>query len=267
MSCRAFVLVSVGVGMIMAMKGANPDEAAGADPASLFEARVYEDAKGEKLSYRLLKPKDYDPKTSYPLVLFLHGAGERGSDNLAQLKHGMADFAGDEAREKHAAFVVAPQCPAGQQWVAVPFGSVTHTMPEQPAPGLRMALELVEHALPKEFNIDKRRLYVTGLSMGGFGTWDAVQRRPDLFAAAIPICGGGDTAQAKRIAVLPIWVFHGDRDTAVKTERSRDMVEALKAAGGSPMYTEYPNTGHDSWSATYKNPEVHAWLFRQKRTD
>jgi predicted peptidase len=131
---------------------------------------------------------------------------------------------------------------------------------------MALTLGLVE-SLTKEFSIDQRRMYVTGLSMGGYGVWDAVQRQPMLFAAAVPICGGGDTALAKSFAQLPIWAFHGDGDTTVKPQRSRDMIAALKAAGGQPRYTEYPNTGHNSWTATYANREVYAWLFAQKRPE
>lgn len=112
-----------------------------------------------------------------------------------------------------------------------------------------------------------QRIYLTGLSMGGFGVWDAMQRKPTWFAAAVPICGGGDPTFASAIAPIPVWAFHGDSDPAVKPKRSRDMIAALKAAGGQPKYTEYPNTGHNSWTETYKNREMYAWLFSQKRKD
>src|SRR5207244_7702516 len=120
-------------------------------------------------------------------------------------------------------------------------------------------------ALQKEFSIDPKRLYITGLSMGGYGTWDLISRHPELFAAAAPICGGGDEDQAEKIAKLPIWIFHGAKDQAVPVERSRNMVTALKKAGGEPKYTEYPDVGHDSWVRAYKDPELFAWLFAQKK--
>lgn len=236
-----------------------------ADPRDKFEARVYRDAAGVELPYRLLKPAPYSPEKKYPLVLFFHGAGECGTDNVKQLVHGMADFASDKIMADYPCFVVAPQCPEKAQWVDVPWSADSHKLPEKPAPALRQSLELID-ALTKEFSIDADRLYVTGLSMGGFGTWDALCRRPNLFAAAAPICGGGDTGEAKKIAKIPVWAFHGDQDTAVKPQRSRDMIAALKAAGGSPKYTEYKDTGHDSWSATYKDPELYKWLFAQKRS-
>jgi predicted peptidase len=138
-------------------------------------------------------------------------------------------------------------------------------MPEQPSQPLRQTLELVA-ALQKEFSIDPARLYITGLSMGGFGVWDAIQRQPDWFAAAAPICSGGDVSLAKKITGVPVWAFHGDADGTVKVRRSRDMIAALKAAGGTPKYTEYQGVGHDSWTATYRDPELYKWLFAQKRT-
>ncbi len=235
------------------------------DPRERFEARTYRSPQGGELPYRLLRPRSDVRQEAYPLVLFLHGAGERGSDNKKQLVHGMADFASDEIMQKYPCYVVAPQCPAGQQWVDTPWTADAHTMPENPTAAMRLALELIG-ALADEFPIDARRLYVSGLSMGGFGTWDALQRQPQRFAAAVPICGGGDVALAKTIAHVPIWAFHGDADRVVKPKRSRDMVAALKEAGGAPRYTEYPGVGHNSWAATYRNPELYAWLFAQQRT-
>jgi predicted peptidase len=197
-------------------------------------------------------------------VIFFHGAGERGDNNTAQLVHGMNNFASAEIREKYPAFVVAPQCPNNQKWADVDWSADKHTLTKEPSKSMKLSLELLD-ALQKEFSIDSSRLYVTGLSMGGYGTWDVIHRHPDLFAAAAPICGGGDPAGAKAMAKLPIWVFHGDQDTAVKVKRSREMVEALKAAGSDVKYTEYAGVGHDSWTATYKDPKFYEWLFAQKK--
>lgn len=236
----------------------------GDDVKDRFEARTYADDAGNKLLYRLFKPKSYDAKQKYPLVLFLHGAGERGADNAAQLKHGMNDFSGEAVQAKFPCFIVAPQCPTGDRWVDVDWGADKHDMPAKPSPPIRLTLRAIEN-LQKEFSIDAKRLYITGLSMGGYGTWDAIQRHPELFAAAVPICGGGDPKYAEKIKNIPIWAFHGDKDTAVKVERSRDMIAAIKAAGGMPKYTEYPGVGHDSWTATYKDAEMYKWLFAQSR--
>ena len=125
-------------------------------------------------------------------------------------------------------------------------------------------LKLLEE-LPQEFSIDPDRVYVTGLSMGGYGTWDLLTRKPELVAAAIPICGGGDPKHVARFKGTPIWVFHGDGDEAVEVESSREMVAALEAAGGQPIYTEYEGVGHNSWADTYANRAVWDWLFAQRR--
>jgi predicted peptidase len=229
-----------------------------------LEKRNYTDPAGKTLPYRLLKPDNYDPAKKYPLVLFLHGAGERGVDNTAQLKHGVGEFASKEGREKYPCFLIAPQCPAKEKWADVNWSADASKVSEKPAEPQRLALEIVA-AVQKEFSIDPKRLYITGLSMGGYGTWDIISRHPDMFAAAIPICGGGDESHAGKLTKIPLWCFHGDKDTAVKVERSRNMIEAVKKAGGSPKYTEYPGVGHDSWTRTYKDPEVLKWLFEQKK--
>lgn len=239
-------------------------ESFAADVAESFEARVYKDKQGE-LPYRLLKPANYDANKSYPLVLFLHGAGERGSDNKSQLVHGMKDFLSESNRNERPCFVVAPQCPKNEKWVDVDWSRDSHDTPKEPSDEMTRCFEVLKQ-LQSEFSVDADRIYITGLSMGGYGTWDAIARRPDYFAAAAPICGGGDPKDAEKIAKLPIWVFHGDADGAVKVSRSRDMVAAIKKAGGDPKYTEYPGVGHNSWSRTYANPEFHKWLFSQKRT-
>lgn len=234
-----------------------------ADFHDLYEARVFTSGDAS-LRYRLMKPEQVDDDKKYPLVIFYHGAGERGDDNTKQLVHGMADFASAVNRRQYPCFVLAPQCPAGQQWVDTPWTLEAHTMPKKPAPAMQLSLDLLA-SLQKELPIDSARIYVTGLSMGGFGVWDAIQRHPNLFAAAAPVCGGGDTGLAKSIASIPLWAFHGDKDTVVKPRRSRDMIEALKADGGSPRLTVYPGVGHNSWAATYRNPEFYAWLFKQQK--
>jgi predicted peptidase len=238
---------------------------AGDDVTNRFEARTFKGST-EELPYRLLKPKDFDAKKNYPLVLFFHGAGERGKDNVAQLKHGVKTFASDEYLAKYPCFVIAPQCPNNEQWVNTPWGAPEHTMPEKPSKSMAAAFELLD-AIRTEFPIDPTRIYVTGISMGGFGTWDALQRHPEIFAAGVPVCGGADKALAPKIAKLPIWVFHGGNDGVVKTKRAQDMVAALKAAGGQPKYDEYPGVGHDSWNKAYATAELYEWLFAQRRTE
>jgi predicted peptidase len=226
-----------------------------------LEKHVFE-AGGEKLPYRLLKPAKVEDGHKYPLVIFLHGAGERGSDNEKQLIHGVSQFAAN--RDEYPCFLIAPQCPDGKKWVEVDWSADSHTMPKEPGEVGRLTLGLIEQSI-KELTVDPKRVYLTGLSMGGYGTWDLLARRPDLFAAAAPVCGGADEATAPKIKDIPVWAFHGARDTAVKPARSRNMIAALKKAGGSPKYTEYPDVGHNSWEPAYKDPELFKWLFAQKK--
>lgn len=229
-----------------------------------LDKAVYEDATGKRLPYRLLKPLDIEAGNTYPLVVFLHGAGERGNDNEKQLVHGVPQFAAKETREKYPCFLIAPQCPVEQKWVEVDWGARTHSQPKEMGDAGRMVLELIAQTM-KDKPIDSKRVYITGLSMGGYGTWDLIARKPDLFAAGAPVCGGADESTAKKIKDMPIWVFHGGKDGVVKPARSRNMVEALKQAGGKPKYTEYPEVGHNSWVNAYKDPEFYKWLFTQKR--
>ena len=245
--------------ILSAADGARAD-----DFHSLLEKRTFADAHGTKLSYRLLKPEQIEAGAKYPLVVFLHGAGERGNDNEAQLIHGVREFATPEHRKKYPCFLIAPQCPNGKRWVEVDWSSKSHRLPKEPSEPLRLTVELVE-SLAKELPIDPKRVYITGLSMGGYGVWDVLARKPELFAAAVSVCGGGDIETAERIKEIPVWLFHGDQDGAVPVSRSRDMVAALRKAGAHPKYTEYPGIGHNSWDAAYKDADMHAWLFAQKR--
>jgi predicted peptidase len=221
---------------------------------------------GATLRYRLFTP---DPATAgddgrLPLVLFLHGAGERGDDNAAQLKHGVVEFHRRQA--EHPCLVLVPQCPAGRKWVEVDWGKGggAGTFPAQPSEPMKVALAVVDDLIAAG-RADPRRLYVTGLSMGGYGTWFAAALPGSRFAAAAPVCGGGDPEWAGRYVGLPIWAFHGDDDRAVPVGRSREMIAAIRAAGGEPTYTEYPGVGHDSWTQTYAADAFHEWLFAQRR--
>ena len=229
-----------------------------------WEAQVHTNEMGETLPYRLLKPKVYDAEQAYPLVVFLHGMGERGSDNVSQLVNGVSEFfASDAAMVRFPAVVIAPQCPDGEDMNEASWSNWRDETRGITKP-TRLALEIVE-AMREQFTIDSDRMYIGGLSMGGFGTWDVIQEYPDLFAAAFPICGGGDPEKAERIASLPLWVFHGAKDETVPPQLSRDMVRAIQEAGGHPGYSEYPDVGHDSWTNAFEQPKLLAWLFSQKR--
>ena len=230
----------------------------------LTTPEVFSSLAGETLLYRLYLPKNTPPGTKLPLVLFLHGAGERGTNNVSQLVHGITPMLRFMLATNEPAILLVPQCPTGMQWVNVPWGAPRHTMPEQPSLPMKLALALVREKM-KSLPVDPARVYVTGVSMGGYGTWDAIQREPGLFAAALPVCGGGDTACAPAIKNIPIWTFHGEKDGAVPVTRSRDMFKALQTCGGNVRYREYPGAGHGIWVPTYNDASVLAWLFAQRK--
>jgi predicted peptidase len=184
-----------------------------------------------------------DPTRRWPLILFLHGAGERGDDIEMIKKHGLPKLIAQG--KDFPAVVISPQCPVGEWWNVV-------------------ILDALVDKIAREERIDRDRIYVTGLSMGGFGTWALAIHNPDRYAAILPICGGGEIQRAWAIARIPAWTFHGDLDPTVPIARSQQMVDALKAAGGSPRFTVYPGYHHDSWTVTYENPEIYEWLFAQR---
>ena len=236
-----------------------------AQAASLFSFHKYIGEKGDTLNYRLLFP-DYNTLRKYPLVIFLHGMGERGNDNEAQMKWGVANFATDQAMVMHTAIVIAPQCPPDQMWADFIESTNSADLHQKPSPTkpMELVIELI-HQLVKTLPVDTNRIYITGLSMGGFGTFDAIARYPHLFAAAVPVCGGGDTSKAGAFAHIPIWIFHGSEDPAVNSQYSLDMAEALIKAGAHPGLTVYPESGHFCWLAAYSDPIMMEWLFRQHK--
>ncbi len=233
--------------------------------SSRFSYNKFGNGKGDTLNYRLLFP-DSDTLRKYPLVIFLHGSGERGSDNEAQLKWGVSNFATDQNMILHPAIVIAPQCPEKSSWSNFSRGKTTSEMRLQPVPTKPMELLIgLIHNLIKTMPVDSNRIYITGLSMGGFGTYDAIERYPGLFAAAVPVCGGGDVSLAASISRLPIWIFHGAEDPAVNPAFSLDMLQALTKAGAHPGFTEYPEVGHFSWLGAYSDPLMMEWMFRQHK--
>ena len=228
-----------------------------------FEAREFS-ADGAKLPYRLLQPANIEAGKKYPLVVFLHGAGERGDDNKVQIKHGAPLFAKPESREKFPCFVLAPHCAKDKKWAEMDWGGTTGTAPEDPGPVQKLLLGAMD-ALVQEFAIDPDRIYLTGLSMGGYGAWDLITRHPGKFAAAVPVCGGGDKTKAALAKGVPVWAFHGLADNVVLPVRTQDMVAGVRAAGGKAAHTEYPGVQHDSWTYAYAEPNLLPWLFAQRR--
>lgn len=230
-----------------------------------FQFETFE-LNGHVLPYRLYQPEIEGKEQKYPLVVFFHGAGERGNDNQKQFKR----FNPFPFWLTHPCYIVAPQCPKDESqddnnrsvWVDTDFGGTSHHMHESPTWPMQLSIELVKQIIENK-NVDLSRIYVTGLSMGGYATWEILQREGELFAAAIPVCGGGDLDYVNELGFMSLWVFHGAEDRTVPVERSRNMVNAIRASGGNPRYTEYPGVDHDSWSRTYQNPEVWSWLFQQ----
>ena len=236
-----------------------------AQNSSRFSYNMYLNGKGDTLKYRLLSP-DYDTVRRYPLVIFLHGSGECGSDNEAQLKWGVMNFATDQAMTLHPAFVIAPQCPLNKRWANFEKDEKTGECRLLPSPSRPMAvlIELI-NKLIKSLAVDTNRIYITGLSMGGSGTYDAIGRFPGLFAAAVPVCGEGDVSKAPLIAHIPLWIFQGSEDPGKNPIRAIDMAVALTNAGSHPGLTCYPGIGHFSWLAAYSDPLLMEWLFRQHK--
>jgi predicted peptidase len=198
------------------------------------------------LDYLLYLPADYQSKNDWPLILFLHGSNARGTDIEVVKANGLPKLV--EQGKTFPFLIVSPQCPGEGAWV-----------------WQLQSLSALIDDVASTYNIDQDRLYVTGLSMGGFGTWALAAYTPDRFAAIIPICGGGEVTSVRRLKHLPIWAFHGAKDDIVPIERTQELVDALTKAHGKVQLTRYPDHGHDSWTETYDNPEIYKWLLEQKR--
>lgn len=200
-----------------------------------------------KLNYLLYLPAHYESsQKKWPLLLFLHGAGERGNDLLKVKLHGPPKLIAQG--QKFPFIIVAPQCPEDQWWDIE-------------------TLDKLLKDVTAEYRIDTTRRYLTGLSMGGYGTWALATEYPDRFAAIAPVCGGGDPSKAESIKHIPIWVFHGAKDEVVPIEKSQEMVAALTALGADVKFTVYPEAAHDSWTKTYNNPELYEWFLRNKKQE
>ncbi|MBD2863056.1 carboxylesterase family protein [Paenibacillus oceani] len=201
-----------------------------------------------QLQYLLHLPQSYDPESSerWPLILFLHGAGERGDDIEKVKIHGIPMLA--ERNPSFPFIAVSPQCPKNAYW-------------HQKQDGVMALLD----EITANYNVDDKRIYLTGLSMGGYGTWNLACDYPDKFAAIAPICGGGDPYRAKLLVKTPVWAFHGAQDTIVLIEESERMVEQLQACGSDVRLTVYPEAKHNAWTETYENPELYEWMLSHSR--
>lgn len=234
-------------------------------PEEMLKTHVYTNAFGEVFPYRMSAPQFPAADRRYPLILFLHGSGECGSDNLKQIKVGLPALMKSLLKRPDPVIVVAPQCQTGNWWVRRLARQADYTASKEAMPSLEVALELCRHVAGQGL-ADTNRIYITGLSLGGFGVWDAIQRAPGMFAAAVPVCGGGDIRRVSLIRDLPVWVFHGTADKNVPLECSRRIVEALRQAGSrSVRYTEYEGAAHNVWDRAYADPELIDWMLSQTR--
>ena len=218
------------------------------DPKVGFMDRVHKDADGKEAKYVLFVPHDYKGDKEYPIILFLHGSGETGTDGEKQAKVGL----GPAIKKEEKTFPFIAVFPQSQK----------RTWGADSEDGKR-ALDILAE-VQKEYKTDTKRVYLTGLSMGGFGTWSLAEKYPQKWAAIVPICGGGDPKQAEMIKDIPCWCFHGEADSTVKIDSSIKMIDALKAAGGMPKFTTYPDVGHNSWDKAYATKELYEWLLMQK---
>ncbi len=231
-----------------------------------YEARIHLDERGNEMPYRLFIPDEYDPAFRYPLVLYLHGSGNRGGDNVYQITDdcGPDMLTRPNVQTRYPSFVVAPQAPPGGQWGFY----LGNTSP------VALAVSIVRD-LQREFSIDAERIYVTGYSMGGLGSFYLIDKYPELFAAALPLAGGGSPAIARRIRQVPLWAFHGERDYFVPVSGkvrdglevygTQDMIAALRAVGGTPRFTLMEGYGHLIPCWVYSRRDVIDWLFAQRR--
>lgn len=215
------------------------------DAKTGFLKKTYKDSK-----YVLFVPHTYQGDKDFPLILFLHGAGERGEDGDLPVKQGIAN-GGIKFKQNEKTFpffVIFPQCKLKGNWLAG-------------GPDADRALAILDE-VQKSYKIDSKRLYLTGLSMGGSGTWSLAAAQPNKWAAIAPICGRGETENVSKIKHIPTWCFCGDQDAPKLVENNREMIKSLKAAGGMPRYSEYPFVGHNSWDSAYVTPELYTWFLK-----
>jgi len=259
------VLLTVQFSCLYAGAQTNPD----------FSAYSYETFihNGDTLRYRMFEPEGYDSQKPYPLIVFLHGSGERGTDNAAQLLHGGSLFLKDSLRQRFPTFVIFPQCPPDSMWASMKVTrdstgkaikrEFSDGTDRQSTPGL--LVKLLVDSLVKTEKVNSKQVYLGGLSLGGIGTYDMLARYPKMWAAAFPICGIGNVNTAVKFAKVPIWIFHGGADNVVPVSGSRDYVEALKKLKADVKYSEYPGVGHNSWDNAFAEPDLLPWLFSHKK--
>ena len=252
-----FLVLALMAGNLLQAQEIKPD-------TSLFEAHRHIEG-NDTLPYRLYRSQKADTMSeALPLVIFLHGAGERGNDNYMQLKHCIKYFLDDTVTGRYPFLLMVPQCPNEKRWVNTDWSQPEHTMDSVPTAELRGVMTVLDSLIACRA-VDSTRVYISGISMGGFGVWDALQRWPEKFAAAIAICGGGDPAYADAMKDVPVYIFHGLRDGIVMPSRSIQMYDALKDVGNeeAALFT-YPDLEHGCWDEAFSTTGLFGWLFGKK---
>ena len=244
LTCSVFISLLL-IGCAQMEKSKMSPVPPGSQHSQTFEKQI---TKTLSCNYLLFLPEDYgQKKQQWPLIMFLHGAGERGSDLNKVKVHGPPKIV--ENRKDFPFIVVSPQCPEDDWWT----GKV------------EVLINLLDDIVAR-YKVDTERIYLTGLSMGGFGTWSLASEYPERFAAIAPICGGGNRIMALRLEDVPVWVFHGAKDPVVPLEESEEMVNAIRSRGGNVKLTVYPDAGHDSWTETYNNQKLYDWFLEQRKS-
>lgn len=231
----------------------------------VYIQKIYNDGVKGQLNYNILYPNGFkiNSGTKNPLIVFLHGAGERGDDNLAQLKHISKNFLDDDFTKKHQAIVIFPQCPEGDYWANKSERFLIDSK-SPPKESMRKVIDLINSFRSLSY-IDKNRIYLTGLSMGGMGTFDLLSRKPEWFAAAVSVCGAADLDVVEKYKHIPMKIFHGAKDEVVPAERSQAAYNALRALNAPVELEVYPNGGHDIWNKVYDKNKVIEWMLNQKK--
>ena len=226
----------------------------------------------DTLPFRFLEPVGMQKGMKYPVIVVLHGSGERGSDNRLQLVHGARLFIDSSLRAEYPAYIIFPQCKVSKSWARVnknrysfdSLGGLTYQSALPPTPQLALVMQLLD-SFVNQPSVDKDRIYIGGLSMGGMGVFEVLWRKPGFFAAGFPICGGGDPSKVAMYKEVPLWIFHGQDDPVVPVGNSRRMLSAFKSVGGNVKYSEYLGVVHNSWDNAFKEPGLMPWLFSQTR--
>lgn len=243
-----------------------------AQDRELFERKEFI-SEGDTLRYRILYPEEFSKSKKYPLIFVLHGAGERGRDNEAQLTHGSSLFLQPDIQKKYPAVVVFPQVTPEDYWAQVEVKRDTFPLQfnfkntQEPTKSMWLLMKLSDELAAKEF-INRDKIFVGGLSMGGMGTYEIIYRKPEFFAAAFAICGGADPKIAEKYPIgFPIWIFHGEKDDMVPPDLSKTMAREINSHGGNAKLSLYPNDNHNSWDSAFSEPYLLPWLFSHQKNE